>query len=218
MSFLCRKLLFGSQAAQCPQGSDSFCLQATLAFIRLMTSLSWTLSRFAVSARRKWRKVLFQSIDHCSLRWLCWARCWMLQDMDNMEASCVFYVKVGNFTYLKQSKTSLLTVSKSGIVRLTIQHDLIVSVSFMHYPWDSLRQTSADILSLKQWPIYIWQSCYFSCCTPQFIPINKQTTMDRHITHLGTGGNPCNLQLWAAGFILSIMHMLAAKYSILTWH
>jgi len=55
----------------------------------------------------------------------------MLQDMDNMEASCVIYVKVGTFTHLEQSKISLLTVNQLEIVRLTVQHDLIVSVSFM---------------------------------------------------------------------------------------
>jgi hypothetical protein len=38
-SFLRRKLPFGSQAAQYPKGSDSLCLQAALAFIRLITSL-----------------------------------------------------------------------------------------------------------------------------------------------------------------------------------
>jgi hypothetical protein len=55
----------------------------------------------------------------------------MLQVMNNMEASCVFYVKVGMFTHFEQSKISLLTVNKSGIVMLTIQHDLIVSLMFM---------------------------------------------------------------------------------------
>ena len=55
----------------------------------------------------------------------------MLEDMDNMEASCFFYVKVGTFTYLEQSKISLLTVNTLGIVRLTVQHDLIVSLSIM---------------------------------------------------------------------------------------
>jgi len=78
----------------------------------------------------------------------------MLQDMDNMEASCVFYVKVSTFTHLEQSKTFILTVNKLGIVRLTIQHNLIVSVSFMYHPGDSLRQTSADVLSLEQCAIY----------------------------------------------------------------
>ena len=78
----------------------------------------------------------------------------MLQNMDNMEASCVFHVKVSMFTDLEESNTSLLTVNKSGIVRLTVQHDMIVSISFMYYPGDSLRQTSADILSLKESPIY----------------------------------------------------------------
>jgi len=55
----------------------------------------------------------------------------MLQVMDNMEASCVFYVKVGTCTHLEQCKISLLTVNKSGIVTLTVQHDMIVSVIFM---------------------------------------------------------------------------------------
>jgi len=55
----------------------------------------------------------------------------MLQVMDNMEASCTSYVKVGKFTHLEQSKISLLTVNKSGLVTLTAQHDMIVSVIFM---------------------------------------------------------------------------------------
>jgi len=55
----------------------------------------------------------------------------MLQVMDNMEASCVFYVKVGTFTQLERSKIFFLTVKKSGIETLTVQHDLIVSVIFM---------------------------------------------------------------------------------------
>jgi len=55
----------------------------------------------------------------------------MLQVMDNMMVSCVFYVKVSTFTHLKQSKIALLTVNKSGIVTLSVQHDMIVSLSFM---------------------------------------------------------------------------------------
>jgi len=150
-SFLCRKLHFGSQAAQCPKCSDSLCFQAALAFIHMMMSLGWPLCRFAVSPSRKWPKVLFRSIDHCSLRGIwCWARCWMLQVMDNMKASCVFYVKVGMFTHLEQSKISLLRFHNSGIVTLTVQHDMIVSVILMQYHGDYLRQTSADVLSVEQ--------------------------------------------------------------------
>jgi hypothetical protein len=52
----------------------------------------------------------------------------MLQVMDNMEASCVFYVKVGTYTHLEQSKICLLTVNKSGIWTLTVRHDMTVSV------------------------------------------------------------------------------------------
>jgi len=44
----------------------------------------------------------------------------MLQDMDDMEASCIFYVKVGTFDQLEQSKISVLTVTKLGIDMLTI--------------------------------------------------------------------------------------------------
>jgi len=55
----------------------------------------------------------------------------MLQVMDNMEASCIFYVKVGTFTHFEQRKILLMTVNKTGSVKLTIQYDLIVSVSFM---------------------------------------------------------------------------------------
>jgi len=55
----------------------------------------------------------------------------MLQVMDNIEVSCVFYVKVSTFTHLDQSKTALLTVNKSCIMTLTVQHDMIVSISFI---------------------------------------------------------------------------------------
>jgi hypothetical protein len=78
----------------------------------------------------------------------------MLQAMDNLEASCVFYVKVSMFTHLAQSKTTLLTINQSGMNWLIVRHDLIVSVSFMYYPGDHLRQTSADLLSREQCPIY----------------------------------------------------------------
>jgi len=123
---------FWLQAAQCPKGSKSFGFWAALAFIRLMTSWSGLLCRFAVFARQKWWNVPFWSINHCSLYWLCyWVRWWMLQDMDNMEASCVFYVKVGTFAQLEQSKSCLLTVNKTGRVRLTVQHRWIVSVGLL---------------------------------------------------------------------------------------
>jgi len=58
----------------------------------------------------------------------------MLQVIDNMEASCVFFVKVGTFTHIQKSNISLLTVNNSGIVTLTVQHNMIVSVIFMQYP------------------------------------------------------------------------------------
>jgi hypothetical protein len=38
---------------------------------------------------------------------------------------------VSTFTHLEQSEIPLLTVNKSGIIKLTVPHDMIVSVSFM---------------------------------------------------------------------------------------
>ena len=55
----------------------------------------------------------------------------MLQNMDNMEARCVFDVKVGTLDQLEQSKMCVLTDNKMGIFILTVQHDLIFNVSFM---------------------------------------------------------------------------------------
>ena len=55
----------------------------------------------------------------------------MLHVMDSMEASCIFYVKVGTFTHLEQSQISLLTVSKFEIVKRTLKHDLSVSFIFI---------------------------------------------------------------------------------------
>jgi len=44
----------------------------------------------------------------------------MLQDMDHMEASGVFYVKVVRFHQLEQTKISILRVTSLGIVMVTI--------------------------------------------------------------------------------------------------
>jgi len=56
----------------------------------------------------------------------------MLQNMDHMEASCVFYVKVGTLDQLQQSKFCVLTITELGIVMLTVQDDSILSVSLMY--------------------------------------------------------------------------------------
>jgi hypothetical protein len=52
----------------------------------------------------------------------------MLQDLDHMEASCIFYVMVGRFDQFKQSKISILMVTSLGIVMLTVHDHLIVNV------------------------------------------------------------------------------------------
>jgi hypothetical protein len=74
--------------------------------------------------------------------------------MDNMVASCIFYVMDGTFKHLQQRKIFFMTVYKAGIVMLTVQHDMIIRVSFWEYPRDFLKQTSADIFSIEQCPAY----------------------------------------------------------------
>ena len=52
----------------------------------------------------------------------------MLQDMEHMEASCIFYVKVGRFDQFEQSKISISTVTSLGLFMLIVHNDLIVSL------------------------------------------------------------------------------------------
>jgi len=167
-----------------------------MAFIRMMTSSCEFLCRFAVFASRTQRKLLFQCVDQCPLGWpCCWARCWMLEDMDHMEASCIFYVKVGRFDQFEQSKISILTVTSLGMVMLTTHHDLMVSMWFMKDPGDVFRQTSWDVLSLEWCPLYIYQTWDISCRSLQCIPVNKPTTLEWHNVNCGTFGIPsCYMQ------------------------
>jgi hypothetical protein len=218
MSFPCCKLHFGSHTAQRPMRSDSASFQAALSSIHLMTLTCGTLCQFAVIAGQQWWNVHFRSIDNCSLGWLCcWARCEMLQDTDNMDGSFVFYVKVGMLYHLAHSQIGLLTVNEMGIVRLTAQHEFIVSISFMDYPGDCFRQTSADIRSLAGCAGYISKLYDFGCRTPQCILGNKRTMSDQHIVSRGTVGHPCNMHPYAAGFNLSVTYNLALTSGIVRW-
>ena len=184
----------------------------------MTTSSCGTLCQCTVFICRFRRKDHFWSIDHCSLCWLwCWARCWMLQDMDNMEASCIFYVKVCMFDELEQSKVCVLTVSDIVIVILTVQHGMIFSLCFMWDPWDSLRHTSPDVLSVEGLPLNYWQSRDFGCWHRVFVIVSKQTTSYWLAANHGVVRNPCNLQPYAAGFIMSRMCKVAVTYCILTW-
>jgi len=54
----------------------------------------------------------------------------MMQDMDDMDASCIFDVTVGMFHQLERSTVYILTVTYIGIVMLTVQHDMIFCPNF----------------------------------------------------------------------------------------
>jgi len=58
----------------------------------------------------------------------------MLQDMDHIEASCVFYVEVGTLHQLEQSKIYVLTVTTLDIAVLTVHHLASVSCKIHGIP------------------------------------------------------------------------------------
>jgi hypothetical protein len=99
----------------------------------------------------------------------------MLEDMDHMEASQVFYVKVRTFDKLKQSKICVLMVISGGIVTLIVRYDMIVSVCFMSDPGSELRQTSPEDLPVAECLFYICQTRDISRRSPQCISAYKQT-------------------------------------------
>jgi len=55
----------------------------------------------------------------------------MFQDIDHIEASCVFYVEVCSFNRLEQSKICILTVTTLEIAMLTVHHDMMFSICIM---------------------------------------------------------------------------------------
>jgi len=52
--------------------------------------------------------------------------------MDDMEASHIFYIKVGLFDQHEQSKVCLWFVTELEIVKLTVQYIIIFSIGFMY--------------------------------------------------------------------------------------
>jgi len=145
-------------------------------------------------------------------------RCWMLQDMDHREASCVFYVEVGTLNQFEQSKICVLPVTMFGIAMLTIHHNMIISVCFIQDPGGFLSQTTADVLSDKEWTVFITQKRDLGGQSPWLvIPANRHTTSGWLGANRMLVGNPCNRQLCATGFILCRTGMLPVMHAILTW-
>jgi hypothetical protein len=157
-----------------------------------MTSSCWFRGQFAVFARGKWWKVLFESTDHCILCWpCCWLRCWMFQDMDHMEAGRFIYVKVGRFDQLNQSKIRVLTITLFAIVMLTVYVDFMFTI----IQGRSRRCLETNItrhpFRQRMTFLYLWNMQY-QLFSSRCIPVNKQITSDQLMSNLGTIGNPCS--------------------------
>jgi len=169
------QLRLGSLVAQCSYVADLFCFRADLAFNRLTTSCG-ALGKCAVFAHQMRWMVLFWSIDHCIMCCLCsWVRCWISQDINQMAASCIVYVKVGTLDRLEQDKICVLSITTLGIAILTIQCQIRFSVCFINDCGDFLTQTSPDIFSIEECPSYIVQTWDFGCHSLLFICVTKHT-------------------------------------------
>jgi len=183
-----------------------------------MTLWFRALCRFALFASREWQYVLFWSFEHCILCWLCWwARCWMLQDMDHMEASCVIYVKVGMSNWLEQSTICFLTITTLGIAMRNVHHYMMFGIFFLWDPVNCLRYTTPDVVSVAECAAYISQSRHLRGRSHSFIPVNKHPTSDWPNANSRTVGSVCNVLWYAAGFIMCGTCMLAVTHSIVTW-
>jgi len=131
--------------------------------------------QLAIYGRPKWWKVFFWRINHYMFCWLCCrVGCCMLQNMDHMEASCNFYVKVDTFDQLEKSIICVLTITKLGIMMLTTQYDLIVTFCLKSAPRDFFRQTSPDFRSVDEYPVCIIHTGHFCCHPSPYIPVTME--------------------------------------------
>jgi len=139
-SFLCCKLLYRSYTVQCFYSLDTVSSQARCVFIRNKISLCVAVSGCPIFVLQQWWKLFFPSIDHSIFSGIyCCMRCWMLQDMDHMEASCLFNVEVGIYDQIEQSQISVSTVTTLGIEMQTVEHDMIQSLWVMQVQGEFLR-------------------------------------------------------------------------------
>jgi len=115
-----------------PQGFKLFCFQVSCAFIWLLMLSCPAAGQFAIFACPNWWNGHFWSVAQCILCWLCcWERFWMLQDMDDKEASCIFSFQNGMLDQQKQSKIHIATITKLEIVMLTVRYHLVFSISIV---------------------------------------------------------------------------------------
>jgi len=73
----------------------------------------------------------------------------MLNDMEDMDASHIFCIKVGTFDQHKQSKVCIWMVTELEIIQLTLQDIMIICIIFIYNLCNFLKQTSPNAVSLE---------------------------------------------------------------------
>jgi len=140
----------------------------------------------------------------------------MLQIMGHIDTSWICCVKVCTFDQIEQSKICILTFISFWMLTPTVRHNSMVRGCFSDDPEEALRQQLPDDLSIEQFPCYIYQTWDISCRSLQCIPASKQATSKQPAANCGTFVITCNLQLYAARYILSRMCKLTVIHFIVT--
>jgi len=87
----------------------------------------------------------------------------------------------------------------------------------MELPWDVLRRTSPDVLSIKGYPVNSGASGVMGCWKPVLIAEIKQNQLDRPTASCRRFRTTCNLKQFWAGCIMSTKYSLAVTDSMLMW-
>jgi hypothetical protein len=201
LSSLIRKLHCRLWADKHSKTSDDFSLEISFSLNHFTKMTSRPLYQFALFARQSRKYIRFQSTDHCIMCCTCFSvRCWVLHDIDHMEATWLFYVKVRGFNQLEEITISSSAVISFRIANLTTHYDLVVLVYFVKYHRNVFSPPLPDIVLLKN-SLFISMNHEISAVSYFNVsqPTNPQTTLvSLHANH-STVGNTSKCQLYAAG-------------------
>ena len=120
-----------------------------------------------------------------------------------MEASSIFLTRLVHLIKWANSKVSMLTVASSKIVMPSMQHEMMITKSFMADGRNDMTESSPDVHSFEQDSFHIYLTRDFTCYYRYCMPRTGQIRPSQHTGHCGIISNPCNLHLYSVRFVLS---------------